>query len=248
MNDNEQKSSRLIIAADDDLTMAVMVEALAKSAGFTAKVYGDGKYVLEALEQFNAALVVLDVKMPDMDGFEVCQKIRANKKDEILSLPVLIITGSDDLQSLQAAHAAGANDIMPKPINWNLFKGLVTWMADHYSDCNSLMADSNLSGREIIILDASDLQIVHANLNSCLNMGLPGSELREKNIIDIIAEEDHDKLLLNLEETSSMLDAPYQLEVNMVRSDKSKYPARIMFFSAMDEFPGMIVGIAVPLN
>lgn len=238
----------LIIAADDDLTMAVMVETLAKSAGFRAKVYNDGHYVLEALEHFHPSLIVLDVRMREMDGFEVCKKIRKQQGLDKFSMPILLITVNDNLSSLEQAQAVGATDIMPKPLNWNLFKGLMKCMAVHHSDANRIIGDSISSIRETIILEQNNLQIAHAGLNLCLNQRSPGSELRHKNIIDLVVEEDHHKLLSEIDALSAMDSEPRHFDITMQRDDKSEYQSRMVLFGGIEELPGMVVAIGMPID
>ncbi|MDU0353087.1 EAL domain-containing protein [Paraglaciecola aquimarina] len=76
----------------------------------------NGKIALTLFEQHQPALVVLDVSMPGISGFEVCQQIRQHKDGQ--HIPIIMVTGSDDIESIHKAYAVGATDFIAKPIKW----------------------------------------------------------------------------------------------------------------------------------
>lgn len=246
-NSMSREKSGLIIAADDDLTMTVMIEALAKAVGIDAKTYCDGKYVLDALEKYEPDMLVLDVCMDNMTGFEVCQQLRETNDSNRSDLPVLIITGNDNIDSMLAAQLAGATDILAKPINWQFFKNLISYMINR-NDLTMLSEMDNTEGCGILILDEADLQIIHANISLCLRLGLTNSELREKNVIDIIDDLDHSNLFSTLSNLSVDLDTRNSIEVNFICDNNRNYPAKIFFHRPVREFPGTIFGIIVPVT
>jgi diguanylate cyclase (GGDEF)-like protein len=85
-------------------------------AGFTVREARDGHEALAALNAPDFDLVLLDVDMPGPDGFRVCEAIRA--APALRDLPVLMMTGLGDLESVQRAYEAGATDFVIKPPNW----------------------------------------------------------------------------------------------------------------------------------
>ena len=106
-----------ILVADDDPTMRLLMQEVLQARGFAVSLAEDG---LEALAAFGAArydLVLLDVDMPGLSGFDVCQEIRHGRGQHI---PVILITGHDDVESIERAYACGATDFISKPINWTL--------------------------------------------------------------------------------------------------------------------------------
>ena len=108
--------TKTILVVDDDLTAITLMRAALQKAGFAVSTALDG---MEGLRQFRAKpsdIVLLDVDMPGMSGFEVCAALRL----EAPLLPIVMVTGFDDFRSVDAAYVAGATDFIAKPINWTL--------------------------------------------------------------------------------------------------------------------------------
>jgi diguanylate cyclase len=106
-----------IIADDEDLGRLLLAEA-ATAAGLIPLVYDNGLEAVKAALAIDAAIVLLDVQMPGLDGFAACREIR-QKKDQA-SLPVVMVTGLDDKVAINDAFEAGATDFIAKPVNWAL--------------------------------------------------------------------------------------------------------------------------------
>jgi diguanylate cyclase (GGDEF)-like protein/PAS domain S-box-containing protein len=106
----------VVLVADDDATTRFLLKEALEREGYAVEEAADG---LEAIERFTSVrpdLVVLDVVMPVMDGFEACAKVRARPEGELT--PILMLTGLDDVESIRRAYEAGATDFATKPFNW----------------------------------------------------------------------------------------------------------------------------------
>jgi diguanylate cyclase (GGDEF)-like protein len=124
MSAGEHRPLALII--DDDAVMRIALEDCLDEAGFRVAAAECGRDGLTAFQEEPAEIVMLDVQMPDMDGFAVCRALRASAAGA--HVPVLMITGSDDLNSVEAAFEAGATDFTSKPINQDLLVHRVNYM------------------------------------------------------------------------------------------------------------------------
>lgn len=85
-------------------------------------LFGTGKYAERDITSM-PAIVLLDLKLPKVDGIEVLQRIRADRRTELL--PVVILTSSDDEQDLIASYASGCNSYVRKPVEFSQFADAV---------------------------------------------------------------------------------------------------------------------------
>ncbi len=103
-----------VLIIDDDATMRLLAATTLRRYGLQVSEAASGLEGLRTLRNGDFSIVVLDVRMPDMDGFEVCERIRA----EVGDIPVLIVSGRQDAAWVQRAYECGANDFLAKPVNW----------------------------------------------------------------------------------------------------------------------------------
>lgn len=108
---------RLLVVDDDAPTRLVLRRVLAKH-GYAVMEATNGEEAVQQALTFRPDLVLMDVMMPVLDGFSACAQIRLEDGDE--SLPIIMLTGTDDLESIESAFNAGATDFITKPINWTL--------------------------------------------------------------------------------------------------------------------------------
>lgn len=106
-----------VLVADDDPTVGVLMQAALEAQGYSVTGVNDGTAALAAFRAEPADLVLLDVEMPGLTGYEVCKEIRRGWGSDI---PVVLVTGHDDVDSIEYAYESGATDFMSKPINWTL--------------------------------------------------------------------------------------------------------------------------------
>jgi len=103
-----------ILVVDDVPEHVRLLEAVLAPRGYDVVSATDGRAALELVESANPDLVLLDVVMPQMDGYAVCRRLR--KREETAVLPVIMITSSTGPEKAQAIEA-GADDFIPKPLN-----------------------------------------------------------------------------------------------------------------------------------
>ncbi len=104
-----------ILLVDDDPGIRLLIQHGLSRSGYQVTEANNG---LEALERFDSAkpdLMLIDVSMPELDGFETVAAIR--QRDDGETIPLVMVTGSDDNESVTKAFHAGATDFITKPIN-----------------------------------------------------------------------------------------------------------------------------------
>jgi signal transduction histidine kinase len=114
-----------LIVDDDPIVRSLMRDAL-EDEGFTVVEAEDGAAACRVCAERLPVLLVVDVIMPQMDGFELCRELRS--RPETRDVPILIATGLDDLSSIAKAYDAGATDFISKPLNWLILNHRVRYM------------------------------------------------------------------------------------------------------------------------
>lgn len=104
------KKTRILVADDEDPLRTVLSQEL-RGEGYEVDTAADGELALEAIKQRPFDLVLLDIKMPKKDGFEVLKYIKENHKD----LKVIMLTGFADLKNAIESKKLGAEDFVSKP-------------------------------------------------------------------------------------------------------------------------------------
>jgi diguanylate cyclase (GGDEF)-like protein len=148
MTDSARKKERpVVLIVDDDQMMRVLERNSLEQAGFAVEEAADGETGLIAFQNAQPDIVLLDVMMSGKDGFTVCQEIRGMHRGDMV--PVLIVTGLDDLESINRAYEVGATDFILKPINWTVLGHHVRYML-RASQAFSELKDSEFKNRALL--------------------------------------------------------------------------------------------------
>ena len=110
--------SSLILLVEDSLTQAVQARFILESNGFVVRHARNGVEALTLLEAETPFAILSDVNMPEMDGYELCRRVRAQK--HLRRIPVLLLTALADSEDVVAALANGADYFFTKPLNETL--------------------------------------------------------------------------------------------------------------------------------
>jgi two-component system, OmpR family, alkaline phosphatase synthesis response regulator PhoP len=108
------RKSRILIA-DDNSANVELLEAMLVDVDCELAVAVDGRDTLEKVESFQPDLILLDVMMPKLSGFEVCRKIKQNPATK--QTMVLMVTALNELGDIERAVEAGTDDFLSKPVN-----------------------------------------------------------------------------------------------------------------------------------
>ena len=105
----------VVLIIDDTLTNLEVLSNYLKSAGFTVSIASDGINALNQAENIEPDIILLDILMPGMNGFEVCRKLKVNPKTK--DIPILFMTGLTDVADKVKGFELGGVDYVTKPIN-----------------------------------------------------------------------------------------------------------------------------------
>ena len=110
----------LILVIDDEPTQRMLSREALEQRGYRVEEAESGEAGLQLATELKPALILLDVMMPGMDGFEVCRRLRSHPDLTLNRTPVVIVTALEDLESIEIGFKAGATDFLAKPIVWPL--------------------------------------------------------------------------------------------------------------------------------
>lgn len=113
MNPDDGRSPLRVLVADDDPIVRLLVVAVLADLGHEPEVASNGVEAWRIFEEWHPDLVILDVDMPDIDGLEVCRRIR--ELDDRREVFVLFLTGRDKPETLDLVLDAGADEFIAKP-------------------------------------------------------------------------------------------------------------------------------------
>lgn len=173
-----------LLVVDDDIAVRIVARAALEKEGFVVTEASDGSSAIRWLQTRVFDGVLLDARMPGLNGFATCKAMRRFLKDD--PVPIILATGQDDDDSIEYAFECGATDFAPKPLNWRItiqrLKALIraresenrekargdqiTRMLESSSEA-ALTLDSNG-----IIIDRHHLERIHQTFSSRLLPGL----------------------------------------------------------------------------
>jgi len=107
--------NKTVLVVDDEVNIVTSLEYVMKAAGFDVATAYDGEEALTKIAEIVPDLVILDVMMPKLDGFEVCEKVRENPLWESVIIVMLTAKGRDSER--EKGLSLGANDYLTKPFS-----------------------------------------------------------------------------------------------------------------------------------
>ncbi len=125
-NQDHSRQRPKILVCDDDQNVRFLTRQCLEADDMTVVEAADGLEAIDVFVRERPDLVFLDVEMPGMTGLEVCQRIRKMPQGE--TIPIMIVTGSDDRKSIDQGFEAGATQYKTKPVNWSLLGRDVQYM------------------------------------------------------------------------------------------------------------------------
>lgn len=105
-----------ILVVDDDPTARMLAQDVLSNNGFKVVLAEDGLKALSAIELRCPDLILLDVEMPGLDGFAICEKLR--QQTSTADTPIIMLTGRNDITAVERSFDVKATDFVNKPVNW----------------------------------------------------------------------------------------------------------------------------------
>lgn len=148
-----------VLIVDDEFSGRQTLESVLEGDGYDIEMAENGFEALEKVRQVLPDVILLDVMMPGMTGFEVCQKIRSDPL--VAEIPIIVLTALDDRESLLNALKAGADDFITKPF-------------DRYELRARLLGITRLNRYHKLVQERAKLQDAHEQLLSAYEATIEG--------------------------------------------------------------------------
>ena len=217
--------SSLVLIADDDPGLRILCAAALEDAGFRVAEAGDGRQALADFQRIHPDLLILDVDMPLVNGFEVCSTLRSTASGS--ATPILIMTGLDDLTSIERAFDVGATDFITKPIQ----PVLLGHRAKYLVRAGQAQAGIRLLDR-VEAMSRSEPHDVEGPIDRTVIEGLRGMRRREQSILSQVINAylyGSPPLLDRLREAASKGDAEeLQQAAHALKSSSNNVGARYL--------------------
>ncbi len=126
---------RLVLVVDDDDTFRLVARASLEAAGFWVEEAENGRLGMTRFAETRPDIVLLDILMPEMDGYDTCVAMR--NLPEGRQTPIVMLTGVDDQESIERAYQVGATDFISKPVNY----GVLKYRLQHILRTNRFLVD-----------------------------------------------------------------------------------------------------------
>ena len=114
-NANNEITHRDILIVDDNSQNAELLEAYLEPLQCSVRIASDGIEALDQIKQKHPDLVLLDIMMPRMSGFEVCRRLKQDP--DTRDIPIVMVTALNELADVERGVDSGADDFLSKPIN-----------------------------------------------------------------------------------------------------------------------------------
>lgn len=163
----------LILIVDDNPHNIQVMAAVVNQCGYKSGFAMDGRQALDFLEENIPALILLDVMMPDMNGYEVCQEIKKNK--DLQDIPIIFLTARTEKEDIIKGFEVGGVDYVTKPFNNSELKMRIRnhielqQSKNKLSELNQKLEESNATKDKFFSLIAHDLRGPIGNINQYMN-------------------------------------------------------------------------------
>lgn len=194
-----------ILVVDDNLKNIQIVANLLSENHYNIEAALSGEEALQWVEKTNFDLILLDIMMPEMDGFEVCEKLKQKKKNQ--DLPIIFLTAKTDIESISKAFSKGGYDYLTKPFNSDellarvkthvelkvskdKLKEVNKWLDEKVQERTAQLHESNenldKANKQLLVLDKAKnqfLMLISHEIRTPLN-GIVGSAYFLNDMID----------------------------------------------------------------
>jgi len=177
---SEAANTGVILVVDDDPTTRALARAAIETAGFEVVEAEHGQQAIDVALATRPDCLLLDVEMPHVDGIEVCRTMRRTKG--LFDTPIIMLTASEDDESVRLAYESGATDFVAKPINWSLLGHRVRYITRASRVSQGLRLSESKNRAFLKVIPDSMLVVDSAGLLNTYHRGKDNNSLFDDRI------------------------------------------------------------------
>ncbi|TNE51096.1 MAG: response regulator [Bacteroidetes bacterium] len=176
---------KILLVEDHELNQLIITEILKKHIpDVDIHIAGNGKAALEQLQQQEYDLILMDIKMPVMDGYATARAIRASENEKWKQIPILAVTANALPEQLAKCREAGMNDVLTKPVDAIQLLEKIDALTSKQiridrSKLKALLANDENKVQQYLALFKAQLPVHLEQLQNCLEKG----ELEQASIV-----------------------------------------------------------------
>lgn len=224
MTDNGIRGTRTVRIAivDDDPAVLAVLEGLLAREHYKLSLFTRGKQLLSAMHDVRPDVIVLDVKMPDMDGYEICRTLKANANT--CDIPVIFLSGLSGDEDVAAAFHAGCVDYVTKPVRQQeLLARLTTQVRLHLA--HKRLTDQHILLQEMETRRDTLVHMVAHDMRTPLQAILGHLQLLEHDAIQHLDNDSRESLTLALAATRKLSGLVTEM-LDVSRMENRKLPIK----------------------
>ncbi len=214
----------LILVVDDELVNRLYIKKALENEGYVVHTAENGQQALEIVKKYTFSLIVMDVMMPVMGGYDACMALR--EQENKLNVPIIMLTALDDIESVEKSFDAGATDFVVKPVNLPIFKQRVRHgLKTHETDVELFNHQLRLvHAHKVARLGYWDWDVKHDRLywsDEVFNIyGIPpdAGEINYQRFLEKVYEDDQDKVDYATRKAFNKGE-PYSIEHRVIQAD-----------------------------
>lgn len=238
----DQFAGARVLIIEDEGTQRLLTRDCLEDAGFRVEEACDGKDGLEKIKALQPDIVLLDVMMPGMDGFEVCEQIRSDPV--IHHTPVIIVTGREDIEDIKKGFSAGASDFLTKPLNWNLLPNRISFVLRASRLENDLRASKEAT-EKAYEAKSTLLSTMGHELRTPLNAIIGFSEMIKQQVYGPVGVPEYSEFIDDIHASGNKLLSGINDVLEIANSD-SHILERDQSEADLHELVGIVVGRIAP--
>ncbi len=177
-----------ILIVDDEQNALHTVTAILEGEGYAFSYAEDGLDALHQAEQDSPDLILLDVMMPVIDGFEVCRMMR--EKDDLREVPIVMLTALDDRESKLRGLQAGADDFLSKPLDPQELRARVATITrlNRYRILHQQREELRIMGERVMNADEEQRQEIAREINDTIGQALTDHQAQLHTLLESVPD------------------------------------------------------------